>query len=101
MRRTVENEAHICNAPNGHMLSVDCWCEPVAIRVVRNKRGINVLVVEHNDDTLSHRFVVVAERERDQSKPYETNHPNASWITRALTPPWTPPLLPPHEGDAP
>ena len=91
------NEAHLVSAQNGHCMSVDCWCEPVSIRLVRNRHDVLVLVVEHTDDTLEHRIIVTARRERDRHEPY-ANTPNNGWITRVLTPPWTPLLLPPHEG---
>lgn len=78
------NEVHVCNFPNGHSLSTDCWCEPVIIKWMTNKFGVKVLVVEHNDDTPQHRLVITAERERDINVEYNRNHPDASWITRVL-----------------
>ena len=53
---------HLVNALNGHMMSVDCWCEPCRISWYRNNRGVDVLVVEHDDITLKHREVQLAER---------------------------------------
>lgn len=43
------NEVHVCLAPNGHRLSVDCWCEPRNIQWHTNAHGIKILVVEHID----------------------------------------------------
>ena len=80
------NEVHICNAPNGHHLSVDCWCEPAAIRWIKNQWGVDILVVEHDDVTPQHRLTVIAERTRDCMGAY-LNEPNNGWITRVLTPP--------------
>jgi hypothetical protein len=80
---TMRNEAHITSAQNGHCLSVDCWCEPRSIFWVINAHNVPVLVVEHNDDTLEHRLVVTARRERDLSEPY-SNNPSNAWITRVL-----------------
>jgi hypothetical protein len=53
---------HLCNALNGHVPSADCWCEPAEIRLVKNKLNITVCVVLHDDYTLKHREVQLAER---------------------------------------
>jgi len=94
---TMRNEVHVCNADNGHALSVDCWCEPTAIRWVWNAHGVGALIVEHEDDRFAHRIIVEACRERDKATPYDPDHMmgvDESWITRALTPPWSPPPAP-------
>lgn len=93
----MRNEVHLVTAQNGHVLSIDCWCEPSHIEWVTNKLGIKMLVIEHDDETLKHHILVNAERERDRRKPCLDFHTDLDWITRALTPPWTPPLLPPHD----
>jgi len=67
------NEVHLCDYPNGHELSTDCWCEPVNIRTMVNKHGIEMLVVEHVDDTPIHHIVIVNNRELEPD-----------WITRVL-----------------
>jgi len=53
---------HLCNALNGHISSCDCWCEPVEIKWYKNKFGVNILVVLHEDITLKHREIQLAER---------------------------------------
>lgn len=94
MRPDVErNEAHVVNAPNGHHLSTDCWCEPTSIRWVMNSHGVKVLVVDHRDETLAHRVEVLAQREADRAAPYANLSLNEPWITRVLDPR----LLPPHD----
>ena len=97
----MRNEVHICDHENGHELSVDCWCEPTWINWVKNRYGVNALVVEHNDDRPSdvHRQVVLALRERDKHQvlPVEEGYVDAPWITRMLDeiPPFK--VLPPEE----
>lgn len=62
------NEVHVCLGPNGHISSVDCWCEPSSIRWITNKFGIKILIVEHDDQepiTMHHSGVVYA-RDRTQ-----------------------------------
>ena len=90
------NEVHITNTTNGHLMSVDCWCEPVSIRWIKNKAGIEALVVEHDDETLRQHADVLNERNLERANPWAGNYAGAPWITRALTPPFTPPLLPPQ-----
>ncbi len=89
------NEVHLCDFPNGHVLSIDCWCEPTRYYWVTNKHGINVLVVEHVDDTPSHHMDVLNERESRKRKRSLVNNPDATWITRVLEKVGKPPLLPP------
>lgn len=92
------NEVHVCLADNGHISSIDCWCEPVNIRWIRNKHGVDVLVVEHDDETLQDRDIVLFNREVNRnSNLYGAPMVDQPWITRVLTPPFTPPLLPPHD----
>lgn len=72
---TTHPELHVCLAPNGHVNSVTCWCEPVAIYFIRNKHGIIVKVVEHDDAepvSMTHDGVLYA-RDRVQD-----------WVTRYL-----------------
>ena len=64
-------EAHITLSDNGHEKSVDCWCEPVTIYIAKDTHGIEKLIVEHNDETLSDRFTVIMNREKMQD-----------WVTR-------------------
>ena len=86
VRPTMRNEVHICTAPNGHHLSTDCWCEPTHINWMTNKHGIKVLVVEHHDETLMHRIMVLAKR--NSGKVLDTlntiRHADAPWVTRLL-----------------
>jgi hypothetical protein len=69
------NELHVCIAPNGHKLSVDCWCEPTIIFWRRSPGGVAVLVVEHEDteDISVHHNGILIARDRAQD-----------WVTRAL-----------------
>lgn len=86
------NEVHLVNAPNGHVMSTDCWCEPVSIQWVTNKHGIRVLVIDHNDDTILHHTVVLAKRNELRGTPASGNMADvpinktweAPWITRVL-----------------
>jgi hypothetical protein len=62
------NEVHVCLAPNGHISSTDCWCEPSTIRWITNKFGVKILVIEHDDQepiTMHHSGVIYA-RDRTQ-----------------------------------
>lgn len=102
----MHNEVHVCNFDNGHEKSVDCWCEPTVIRRIRNRHGIDCLVVEHEDFTAAPRGMVIAERNTNQSLLFVgrfVEHPlnksiDAPWITRTLAPYGDPPpLLDPHE----
>jgi hypothetical protein len=68
------NEVHICSFDNGHVSSVDCWCEPVAIYWYENKHGVRVLVVEHDDDDSG----------RDHEDVIEGREHAPDWITLAL-----------------
>lgn len=92
-----ENEVHLTYTQNGHILSTDCWCEPVEIKMMKNKHGVPALVVEHQDWTLAqHSYVVdvrnmtmhtVCDNFRDFCDP---------WITRMLNSAFTPPA---YNGD--
>jgi hypothetical protein len=68
-------EVHICLAPNGHLKSQDCWCEPVEIRWY-TVDGTPVLVTVHEDYTLQHHLAVLEARREGL---LEDN-----WITRVL-----------------
>jgi len=99
MDPVMRNEVHLVDYPNGHHLSTDCWCEPTNIKWVRNKHGIDILVVEHSDDTAQHRVMVLDRREHSKRiitlrDPAERT-PDAVWITRILDLP--PSSLPPHD----
>ena len=78
-----KNEVHITLCANGHDLSSDCWCEPNRIYWYQNQQGILMLVVEHNDETLKHRMIVLAERERDRDTNNGTGS-DAPWVTRSI-----------------
>lgn len=94
----MHNEVHVCTTPNGHVNSVDCWCEPVSISRVRNKHGIDCLIVEHCDDTLAHRSLVVHYRNMELDTPdYFGAGLDSPWISRSLHPFGNPPTLPPHD----
>jgi hypothetical protein len=70
--------------------------------VMTNKHGVDVLVVDHVDVTLMHREIVLRSREMFKLVPYDPQVEmgiDQPWITRALTPPWSPPLLPPHTDE--
>ena len=92
------NEVHLCDFPNGHTLSTDCWCEPKNIYWVTNKHGIEVLVVEHSDNTPMHHLDVLGDRHDHTRDAYTCNEPDAPWITRALNRVGERPLLPPGES---
>jgi len=68
-----ENEVHVCQFHNGHVNSVDCWCEPTAIYWYCNVRGLMVLVVEHDDDTAAHHYDVLKLRDAEND-----------WVTQLL-----------------
>jgi hypothetical protein len=97
----VEGDLHVMStkqAQCGHVQSHDCWCEPTRIylTVVHGLPGVT-RVIEHNDDATEHRLVIINRRERDRQKPCADFHTDHDWITRVLTPPWQPSLLPPHD----
>ena len=59
----LRNEAHIMHSVPGHILSSDCWCEPVDIRWMKNVHGVLFLAVFHDDflpPILSHYDVLEA-----------------------------------------
>jgi hypothetical protein len=51
--KTGRNEVHITNVMNGHILNMDCWCEPKG-GWHTNKHDILMFVVEHNDGEDGH-----------------------------------------------
>lgn len=65
---------HIAEVPNGHLSSMDCWCEPAAFVIQRNAAGTLLKMVAHEDYTLDHHTNVIAIRNQ---KP--------GWITRLLS----------------
>lgn len=67
------HEVHLVHCKNGHHLSTDCWCEPVAIYWRKNANGVPHLIVEHDDDTLRNHTFVLNERKD-----------NPDWVTRAI-----------------
>jgi len=67
-------EVHLTLANNGHIHSTDCWCEPNRIYWYTNDKNVTMLVVEHNDDQLQNRLVIVNNREAIQD-----------WVTRILS----------------
>lgn len=77
------NEVHITLANNGHRMSTDCWCEPRNIAWYRNKFGILVLVVEHDDTTLDHHALVLQQREL-QKLQSDDESPDSPWVSRVL-----------------
>lgn len=96
----MHNEVHVVLFDNGHINSIDCWCEPTDIRRVRNKHGIDVLVVEHHDFSPVPRDVSLFHRNSDIYTPFSdpiNKSIDAPWITRILAPYGDPPLLPPHD----
>lgn len=66
------NEVHIVLHENGHINSVDCWCEPTGYWYT-NRLDITMFVVEHNDDVPNHHEDVLDERDV---------HPD--WVTKRL-----------------
>jgi len=77
----MEDEIHLCSDA-GHILSVDCWCEPVDIdRCPRNDGTGDILVIRHVDnhddpddnDEIFYRTIIVDRRTKEND-----------WITRAL-----------------
>lgn len=67
------NEAHLINFPAGHILSLDCWCEPCKMYWKKNEHGLKVFVVEHTDDAPHHHKAIIKERNKKQD-----------WITQML-----------------
>jgi hypothetical protein len=61
----MQNEAHIFNALNGHLMSTDCWCEPTDMAWQRNDHGVKVYVVWHEDiiDPRIHHSLVIEARD--------------------------------------
>lgn len=56
MRRPDDDEhyeAHLMNEGVGHVDDTDCWCEP-HYYWIKAKDGTPMLVVEHEDDGVSH-----------------------------------------------
>lgn len=68
-------EVHLCRAPNGHELSVDCWCEPSVINLDTHSHPEGILVVRHKDEeSLNlHRAGMLFARDQAQD-----------WITQCL-----------------
>jgi len=92
----MHEEVHVF-APLGHHMSVDCWCEPVTIQMLV-RRGIKVLVVEHDDTINIPHATVLAFREKHKAVLYAADQGiDAPWITRLLASSYKPPLLPPHK----
>ncbi len=82
------NTLHVVTQPVGHVMSVDCWCEPKDMEwsVIDGHR---VLVVYHQDDSPHHHRAILAERDRAQD-----------WITLLLNAVriFPPRQLPPPKG---
>lgn len=100
-----ENEVHQTFTQNGHIMSVDCWCEPVVIETRVNKYGVEYLCVVHNDEHALfyirtgepvQRLEHLALRTEHSRDPWNGNHHEAPWITRALDRVGLRPMLPPH-----
>lgn len=68
-------EVHLCRAPNGHELSVDCWCEPTLIRLDTRQDPEGILVVRHVDDESLHLHRAGMLFARDQAQ---------DWVTQFL-----------------
>jgi hypothetical protein len=86
------NEVHVCLAPNGHISSTDCWCEPVGMHWIVNQFKVKIFIVEHNDQepiTMHHTGVIYA---RDRT---------ADWITALLDTIDSAPPLDPNERKLP
>lgn len=89
----VEGDLHVMSLDQvGHIHSADCWCEPcrIYLAVIQGLPGVTK-VIEHNDETNDHHLVIVSRRERDRALVNQPNSPDAPWVTRVLTPPWSPP----------
>ena len=65
---------HVVEAPNGHIDSMDCWCEPSKFIFQRNAVGTMLKMVAHEDYTFMHRNDVVILRNK---KP--------GWLTELLS----------------
>lgn len=64
MTEMSNNEVHLTEfRDSGHVLKVDCWCEPSHITLHTNKFGVEYLVVVHNDETHFHHNMVLHERD--------------------------------------
>lgn len=85
----VHNELHIVTQPVGHIMSRDCWCEPVDMEWQDMEDVGRVLVVYHKDDSPHHHRVILAQRTANQD-----------WITRGLdnVKLYPPRALPPPKG---
>jgi hypothetical protein len=55
------NEMHVVNSLVGHHADIDCWCEPKGTWT-RNKHGVLVFVVEHNDTSPAHHHNIITTR---------------------------------------
>lgn len=66
------HEMHITSFPAGHVLSIDCWCEPAKIHWSKDENG-PILIVEHQDDCQFHHKTMLYERSVKRD-----------WITRIL-----------------
>ena len=65
---------HVVEVENGHLNSMDCWCEPAAHIFQRNAKGTLMRLVAHEDLTLEHHNTVLAIRNQRQG-----------WITSFLS----------------
>jgi hypothetical protein len=95
----VEGELHVVATTTvGHLQSTDCWCEPtkIYIAIVKGLPGATK-VVEHNDESEESHLLHLSRRERDRYLINQPNTPDGPWVTRALTPPWSLPKVPPHD----
>jgi hypothetical protein len=70
-------QIHLCNPLIGHIASPDCWCEPRDISIVKNKFGIVICVVLHEDFVLKHREIQLEERAHGFP-------PELAWIDRVI-----------------
>ena len=65
---------HVVETANGHLNSMDCWCEPAAYIFQRNAAGTLMKLVAHEDYTLMHHADVVILRTK-----------KSGWITELLS----------------
>ena len=90
-----DNEVHVTNGNNGHLMSVDCWCEPASVVRLTNNHGVEMLIIEHSDHTLIHRQDVVHHRNvdsldhiRNPQLHIKVDSLDAAWISAILNKVW-------------
>lgn len=54
---------HIFSPNCGHVHNTNCWCEPTRFYWLKREDGVDIYVVEHNDETTAPHEAVVMTRD--------------------------------------